>query len=148
MQRDRTERLTQPPEPGTKWVEWEAHPLLTHFMCSGSSWPQWRDHYLHLEILLHDSGQIFWTEVVFVTWRDSRFLYYLSEKWKSLSCVWLFATPWTVHVILQARILEWVAFFPFYRGSSQPRDQTQVSHIAGGFFTSWATKEAQEHWSG
>ena len=32
--------------------------------------------------------------------------------------------------------------------SSQPRDPTQVSHIAGGFFTSWATREAQEHWSG
>ena len=42
---------------------------------------------------------------------------------------------YTVHGILQARILEWVAF-PFSRGSSQPRDQTQVSHIAGGFFTS------------
>ena len=40
--------------------------------------------------------------------------------------------------ILQARILEWVAF-PFSRGSSQPRDQTQVCHIAGGFFTSKAT---------
>ena len=44
--------------------------------------------------------------------------------------------------ILQARILEWVAF-PFSRGSSQPRDQTQVSCIARRFFTSWATKEAQ-----
>ena len=52
-----------------------------------------------------------------------------------------------VHGILQARILEWVAF-PFSRGSSQPRDWTQVSHIAGGFFTSWATREAQEYWSG
>ena len=41
----------------------------------------------------------------------------------------------TVHGILQARILEWVAF-PFSRGSTQPRDQTQVSDIAGGFFTS------------
>ena len=40
-----------------------------------------------------------------------------------------------VHGILQARILEWVAF-PFSRGSSQPRDGTQVSHIAGGLFTS------------
>ena len=36
------------------------------------------------------------------------------------------------HGILQARILEWVAV-PFSRGSSQPRDRTQVSHIAGGF---------------
>ena len=41
----------------------------------------------------------------------------------------------TVHGILQARILEWVAF-PFSKGSSQPRDQTQVSHIPGRFFTS------------
>ena len=40
-----------------------------------------------------------------------------------------------VRGILQARIPEWVAFF-FSRGSSQPRDGTQVSHIAGGFFTS------------
>ena len=44
---------------------------------------------------------------------------------------------YTVHGILQAIILEWVAF-PFSRESSQPRDQTQVSHIAGRFFTSWA----------
>ena len=64
----------------------------------------------------------------------------------------LYLTLWDlmdyiVHGILQARILEWVAF-PFSRGSSQPRDWTQVSHIAGGFFTSWATREAQEYWSG
>ena len=49
-----------------------------------------------------------------------------------------------VHGILQARILEWVAF-PFSRGSPQPRDQTQVSRIAGGFFTIWAKREAQEY---
>jgi len=47
---------------------------------------------------------------------------------------------YTVHGILQARIPEWVAF-PIFRGSSRPRDWTQVSHIAGGFFTSWATRE-------
>ena len=47
-----------------------------------------------------------------------------------------------VHGILQVRTLEWVAF-PFSRGSSQPRDGTQVSHIAGRFFTSWAIEEAQ-----
>ena len=34
------------------------------------------------------------------------------------------------------------------RGSSQPRDWTQLSHIAGRFFTSWATSKAQEYWSG
>ena len=40
-----------------------------------------------------------------------------------------------LHGILQARMLEWVAVL-FSRGSCQPRDQTQVSRIAGGFFTS------------
>ena len=52
-----------------------------------------------------------------------------------------------VHGILQARLLEWVAF-PTCRGSSQPRDWTQVSHIAGGFFTSWVIREVQEYWRG
>ena len=47
----------------------------------------------------------------------------------------------SIHGTLQARILEWVAI-SFSRGSSSPRDQTQVSHIAGGFFTVWATREA------
>ena len=42
---------------------------------------------------------------------------------------------YTVHEILQARILEWEAF-PFSRGSSKPKDRTQVSCIAGRFFTS------------
>ena len=46
---------------------------------------------------------------------------------------------YTVHGILQARILEWVAFL-FSRGSSQPRARTQVSCIAGGFFISCITK--------
>ena len=44
----------------------------------------------------------------------------------------------SVRGVLQARILEWAAF-PFSRGSSQPRDRTQVSHIADRFFTVWAT---------
>ena len=47
----------------------------------------------------------------------------------------------SVHGILQARILKWIAV-PFFGGSSQASDRTQVSHIAGGFFTSWATREA------
>ena len=67
-----------------------------------------------------------------------------SRQWKLLSRVQLFAIPWTIqsiHGILQTSILEWVAF-PFSRGSSQPRNRTQVSHIAGGFFTSWARREA------
>ena len=47
----------------------------------------------------------------------------------------------SVHGILQARILEWVAI-PFSRGASRSRDQTWVSHIAGSFFTICATREA------
>ena len=62
-----------------------------------------------------------------------------------LSHVQLFATPWTVAFqsplsmgILQARILEWVAY-PFSRGSFQTRNLTGVSCIARRLFTSWAT---------
>ena len=58
--------------------------------------------------------------------------------WDPMDCI--------VHGILQARILEWVAF-PFSRGSSQPSNRTQVSLIAGRFFASWATRETQEYWS-
>ena len=48
---------------------------------------------------------------------------------------------YSVHGILQARILEWIAV-PFSRASSQPKDSIQVSLIAGRFFTSWATTES------
>ena len=47
----------------------------------------------------------------------------------------------SIQGILQARILEWLASLSS-RGSSQSRDRTQVSHIAGRFFTVWATREA------
>ena len=64
---------------------------------------------------------------------SSHFLY---AKCKSLSRVRLFATPWTIQSMefSQARTLEWGAF-PFSRASSQPRNRTQVSCIAGRFFT-------------
>ena len=70
---------------------------------------------------------------------------YIEVKWgESCSVVSDSLRPmdYIVQGILQARILEWVAF-PFSRGPFQPRDRTQVSHIAGKFFTSWATREAQ-----
>ena len=50
----------------------------------------------------------------------------------------------SVHGILQARILEWVAI-SFSRGSSRPRDWTQVSCIAGSRFNLWATREAHTY---
>ena len=49
---------------------------------------------------------------------------------------------WPNNIPSCSRILEWVAV-PFFRGSSQPRNQTGVSWIAGGFITIWATREAQ-----
>ena len=58
-------------------------------------------------------------------------------KVKVTQLCWTLCDPmdYTVHGILQARILEWVSF-PFSRGSSPPRDRTQVSGPAGRFFTS------------
>ena len=84
-------------------------------------------------------------------------IFILPLRWSSKQKCWLWCsevkviqsrlalcTPWTVvHGILQARILEWVAV-SFPRESSQPRHQTQVSHIAGGFFTSWDTRESYQ----
>ena len=71
----------------------------------------------------------------------------VSLKWSEVNvtqlCLTLCDPLCTVHGILQARILEWVAV-PFSVGSSQPRDRTPVSHIAGRLFTSWATREALE----
>ena len=65
-----------------------------------------------------------------------------------LSHIRPFVTPWAAARqaplsmrILQASILEWVSM-PSSRGSSQLRNRTQVSHIAGGFFTDWTTREA------
>ena len=56
----------------------------------------------------------------------------------------LIAITYSVHGILQVRVLEWVAI-PLSGGSPQPRDWTWVSCIAGRFFTIWATREAPTH---
>ena len=58
--------------------------------------------------------------------------------WDPMDCS---LTGTSVHGISQARILEWVAI-SFSKGSSQARDQIQISYIAGGFFIIWATREA------
>ena len=52
---------------------------------------------------------------------------------------------YSVHGILQARILEWVAI-SFSRGSSWPREGTLVSYIDRWILYHWATKEAQAEW--
>ena len=73
---------------------------------------------------------------VYVHIHMSKYVYTYSEVKVAQLCPALCdPVDYTVHGILQARILERVAI-PFSRGSSQPRDQTEVSCIAGGFFTS------------
>ena len=81
---------------------------------------------------------------------------WLGFKWNELKVAQLYPTLCDPHGLIQSmeffrpRILEWVAF-PFSRGSSQPRDWTQVSLIAGRFFSSWAswgTREALGRWLG
>ena len=74
-------------------------------------------------------------------------LCFITDEVKSFSRVWLFVTPWTVACqaplsmgLLQATVLEWIAI-SFSRGSCQPRDRTQVSHILDRCFTVWATRE-------
>ena len=52
----------------------------------------------------------------------------------------------SVHGNFQASLLEGAAI-PFCRGSSRPRDWSQVSGIAGGFFAVWATREARKFWN-
>ena len=74
-----------------------------------------------------------------------QYLYESSESvshWRLTLCNPMDCSPpgSSVHGILQARILEWVAI-PFSRASSQPRNQTEVSCIADRFLTSWATRE-------
>ena len=97
---------------------------------------------------IHSYFQAFVPSAVPPTWPSSTLICQLVTQ--SLSrLVWLCETPWMVaHQaplstgILQARILEWVAM-PSSKGSSWPRDQTQVSCIAGRFFTIQATREPQ-----
>ena len=64
-----------------------------------------------------------------------RFKMKVKEKVTQSSPALCYPMDYTVHGILKARILEQLAF-PFSRGSSQPRDRTQVSCIASRFFTS------------
>ena len=100
---------------------------------------------------------VMWLTVFMIyTWltyfsTNFKFTLYFNEYWKwkvlvTQSCPTLYdpmdCSPpsSSVHGILQARILECVVI-PFSRGSPQTRDWSQVSHIAGIFFTIWATRE-------
>ena len=76
-------------------------------------------------------------------------LLYISESEVAQSCSTLCdpvdcsLPDFSVHGILQARILEWVSI-PFSRGSSRPRNWTWVSRIGGRRFNLWATREAHK----
>ena len=79
-------------------------------------------------------------------WENFYKLHGMGLKWSEVKISLLCPTicdpiDYTIHEILQARILEWVAF-PFSRASSKLRDWTQVSCIAGRFFISWATRDS------
>ena len=89
--------------------------------------------YLYRDLNLRSWMAVIWPNSCLCNWNQFAVL-----SWSAVSDA---TTPWTVaHQapqsmgILQARILEWVAM-PSFRGSSQPRDWTQVSRIAGRFFT-------------
>ena len=111
-------------------LEWVAIPFS-----KGSSWP--RD---------GTCSSCICREVLYHEHHLGSPIYIVSEVQVAQSCPTLCdPVDYTVHGILQARILDWVAF-PLFRASSQPRDRTQVSCIAGGFFTSWATREAPYIW--
>ena len=85
-----------------------------------------------------------WTQIQDMRDWNGKFLFFLALKVKvnvTQSCLTLYdPLEYTVYGILQDRILEWVAF-PFSMGSSQPRNQTRVFCIAGGFFK-WIMREA------
>ena len=90
-----------------------------------------------------------WTYVCSRCRGEISFLIYVDKKEIKIPvhlypnlCDLMDCSPWgtSVHGILQTRTLKWVAI-PFSRGSSQLRDWTQVSCIAGRFFTIWATRK-------
>ena len=90
----------------------------------------------------------FLKKLTHLPWRNKLWMKIGVKVWVTQSCLTLCdlmecSLPGSsVHRILQAQILEWLAFF-FSRGSSQPRDRTWVSCIADRFLFIWATREAQ-----
>ena len=110
-----------------------------------------RDHTVYI---LFGNYDLSWDSLDERDFCNLKFFWHDLWKSESVSCSFVsesFVPQWTValypmapltHEILQARILEWVAI-SFSRGSSQPSDGTRVSCVAGGWFTCWATREAQ-----
>ena len=139
---------------GRDWSDLDAHALeptwlslVLHTMAK-SCFLKWKSHLVYP--LLKTHGGLPYLRIKFQhLCIDARLLPFSlvingNWKWKLLSHVQLSATPWTVAcqapLSMEFSRPEWVAI-PFSRGSSQPRDRTQVSHIAGWLFTVWATRE-------
>ena len=106
-----------------------------------SSFLKWYDSVVII-IILSSASQSWWNNFMLSKWWNldnvKAFVnrVKVTESWPTVCESHGLYSP----CILQARILEWVAA-PFSRWSSQLRDRTQVSHIGGGFFTSWATRK-------
>ena len=75
------------------------------------------------------------------------FFYFWKWTWKSLSLFWLLWPPGLYSPWNSPGQNTGVGSLSLLQGSSQPRDRTQVSHIAGRFFTSWATREGLKHFT-
>ena len=106
----------------------------------------WVTEYIHTDT--HSNNYLYWTLTIGQDLKQitssNHLDWCLCEFVKVVQSCPILCNPmdYTVHGILQPRILEWVAL-PFSRRSSQPRDRIQVSCIVGKFFTSWATREAR-----
>ena len=115
--------------------------LLEKEMATHSSILAWKIPWTEETGRLQSMGSQSWTRLSDFTF----FLSPLSETYLSSHSITKGKTPVLQAPlsmgILQARILEWVAMASS-RGSSQPRDRTQASCIAGGFFTNWTSREA------
>ena len=93
-------------------------------------------HILHMVYILYVSHFTYGLYIIYGIWYILYMVYMKVKVKVTQSCPTLCdPVDYTVQGIFQARIWEWVAF-PFSRGSSQPRDWTQVSHTADGFMTS------------
>jgi len=124
------------------WTSDASPPRVWRPRCSPFSFPNWALLQLAHSPKWIQSSAPFFPRVLEVE-GDRRMIGDSLLTWKLLSCVRLLVIPmdYTVHGILQARILECVAY-PFSSGSYLPRNRTGVSCIAGGFFTNLAIREA------
>ena len=117
------------------------HPWILKGIVCEVSWMELNDPENSLK-LLHSESQNRWVSEVYGNYLTSGMPWEVSEF--SLVRILCCSSPGSsVHGILQARILEWVAI-PFSRWSSWPRDRTLVSCVTDRFFTTWATREAPE----